>query len=203
MHEIQAYLEEEIGTAVSTSTVCIFLHNHGFSRQKMVRVAIQRNKQLRSKYSEDVSIFSPDMFVFIDKTSSDSRDCLRKLGYSLRGQPATALKIFNGGQHISALAAMSTEGLLECTLVEGGVCGNTSKTFIEKKLSPLLNPFNGTNLQSILIMDNAAIHYTENVCKLLEDLGVLIYIYIYLPPYSQDLNPIEELFCKSQISTES
>ena len=54
---------------------------------------------------------------------------------------------------------MSTKGVLECTLVEGGVCGDTFKTFIEEKLSPVLYPFSGTNPQSILIMDNAAMMY--------------------------------------------
>ena len=98
------------------------------------------------------------MFVFIDETGSDHRDCLQKLGYSWRGKPAKALKLYSRGQHISALAAMSTKGVLECTLVEGGVCGDTFKTFIEEKLSPVLYSFNGTNPQSILIMDNAAIH---------------------------------------------
>ena len=109
-----------------------------------------------------------------------------KLGYSLRGKPAKALKLYSRGQHISALAAMSTKGVLECTLVEGGVCGDTFKTNIEKILSPVLYPFNGTNPQSILIMDNAAIHH-------MKDLGVLVY---YLLPYSPDLNPIKELFAK-------
>ena len=133
------------------------------------------------------------MFVFIDKTGSDHRDCLRKLGYSLRGKPAKALKLYSWGQHISALAAMSTKGVLECTLVEGGVCGDTFKTFTEEKLSPVFYPFSGTNSQSILIMDNAAIHHTNGVCKISEDLVVLVY---YLHPYSPDLNPIEELFAK-------
>ena len=42
-------------------------------------------------------------------------------------------------------------------------------------------------------MDNAAIHHVDEVVDLLEKLGVLIY---YLPPYSPDINPIEELFAK-------
>ena len=125
----------------------------------MVRVALQRSDLLRSKFRDNISIFTPDMFVFIDETGSDHRDCLRKLGYSLRGKTAKALKLYSWGQHISALAAMSTQGVLECTLVEGGVCGDTFKTFIEEKLSPVLYPFNGTNPQSILIMDNAAMMY--------------------------------------------
>ena len=58
------------------------------------------------------------------------------------------------------IAAMSVQGPLECTIVEGGVSGDIFKTFLEEKLSPVLQPFNanGINPNSIIIMDNATIH---------------------------------------------
>ena len=40
-------------------------------------------------------------------------------------------------------------------------------------------------------MDNCSIHHTDKVKKLLNDAGILL---IFLPPYSPDLNPIEEAF---------
>ena len=43
-----------------------------------------------------------------------------------------ALKLYRWDQHISALAAMSTKEDLESTLIEGGVCDDTSKTFLEE-----------------------------------------------------------------------
>ena len=42
-------------------------------------------------------------------------------------------------------------------------------------------------------MDNASIHHAHQIVESLEDLGVLVY---FLPPYSPDLNPIEELFSR-------
>ena len=195
LHEIQEMLLQETGTIVSLSTVCNFLHRMGFTRQKMTRVAIQRSDQLRVKFMEDVSLFNPEMFVFIDESGADRRDCLRKFGYQLRGKPPQALQFFNRGKHITAVAAMSVQGLLECTMLEGGVCGSTFKTFLEEKLSPLLQPFNGTNPHSVIILDNASIHHADHdgVVELLQTLGVLVY---FLPPYSPDYNPIEELFAK-------
>ena len=44
-----------------------------------------------------------------------------------------------------------------------------------------------------MVMDNASIHHADQIVDSLEDLGVLVY---FLPPYSPDLNPIEELFSK-------
>ena len=51
--------------------------------------------------------------------------------------------------------------------------------------------FDGSNLTSVVIKDNCAIHHIHEVGQLLEDAGIFL---IYLPPYSSDLNPIEEAF---------
>ena len=85
---------------------------------------------------------------------------------------------------------MSTHGVLECTFIESGVCADTFRIFLEEKLSSSLYPFNGTNPNSAIILDNAAIHHVCGVVDLLESLGV------FLPSYSPDTNPIEELFAK-------
>ena len=45
----------------------------------------------------------------------------------------------------------------------------------------------------MLIMDNASIHHSSRVKRMCEAAGVLL---IYLPPYSPDLNPIEEFFAE-------
>ena len=42
-------------------------------------------------------------------------------------------------------------------------------------------------------MDNASFHHTERIQELCDDAGVKL---VYLPPYSPDLNPIEELFAE-------
>ena len=54
----------------------------------------------------------------------------------------------------------------------------------------LLSHLNGN---SVLIMDNMKSHHAKAVKDLLDSSGVR---YIYLPPYSPDLNPIEKLWSK-------
>ena len=44
---------------------------------------------------------------------------------------------------------------------------------------------------SVVIMDNCSIHHVAEVKDLIEDGGILV---LFLPPYSPDYNPIEELF---------
>jgi len=60
-------------------------------------------------------------------------------------------------------------------------------------LLPHLQPFDGTNPCSFVVMDNATIHHAAGMVQLIEQAGTLVY---YLPPYSPDLNPIEEAFSK-------
>ena len=46
-------------------------------------------------------------------------------------------------------------------------------------------------IHSIVMLDNCYIHYAEDIVPLMESTGALV---IFLPPYSPDLNPIEEAF---------
>jgi transposase len=42
-------------------------------------------------------------------------------------------------------------------------------------------------------MDNASFHHSDRIEEMCRDAGVKV---VYLPPYSPDLNPIEELFAE-------
>ena len=102
------------------------------------------------------------MFVFVDETGSDKRDCLRKYGYSLRCKPPVDLQLYSRGIHIMAIAAMSCSGVI-ATGMEDSVDGDEFQKFLEERLSAVLLPFNGSNPNSIVIMDNASIHHVDGV----------------------------------------
>jgi len=63
-------------------------------------------------------------------------------------------KLLMRGQYLSTIAFMSTEGLLDCIIVTGGVNSDVFYQFIHSKLLYHLNPFDGSNPQSIVIIDN-------------------------------------------------
>ena len=70
--------------------------------------------------------------------------------------------------------------------------GDRFENFLITTVLPFLQPFNWINPQSIIIMDNASIHHVEGVVDLIENqAGAKL---IFLPPYSPDLNPAEEVF---------
>ena len=47
--------------------------------------------------------------------------------------------------------------------------------------------------KSVLVMDNASFHHIQRIEQMCSDAGVKL---LYLPPYSTDLNPIEEFFAE-------
>ena len=92
---------------------------------------------------------------------------------------------------------MSTQGIHDICLIEGSVNGEVFESFLRSHLLPILQPFNWVNPLSVVIMDNVSIHHVEGVRQLIEDqVGTRL---LFLPPYSPDLNPLEEVF--SQIKS--
>ena len=95
---------------------------------------------------------------------------------------------------------MSTKGLLDVKVVDGGVNGDVFYTFVHTHLMLHLQPFNGRNPHSVVILDNASIHHIDDAVRAIEDIGAIVH---FLPPYSPDLNPIEELFSKVKCNMKS
>lgn len=191
--EIKRELFEITGADVHASSICRFLSKVGFTRQKMKYVALQRDKELRSRFVSDVSIYNPDMLIFLDESGTDKRDKLRKYGYSLRGKPPVSHKILSRGQHLSLIAFMSTAGVIDFQIVRGSVDGDVFYTFVEKFLLPHLMPFDGKNPNSVVILDNCSIHHLDSVVDMIHEVKALVH---FLPPYSPDFNPIESVFSK-------
>jgi len=58
---------------------------------------------------------------------------------------------------------------------------------------PIVMPFDGINPNFVVVMDNALIYHVDEVVELLTSVGVLVK---FLPLYSPDINPIEEVFAE-------
>ena len=61
------------------------------------------------------------MFIFVGETGADRRNYLKGFGYSVRGKPGVSRKLLISGERVSAIAAMSMEGILDCYTVTGSV----------------------------------------------------------------------------------
>jgi len=94
---------------------------------------------------------------------------------------------FQRGNRFTLMSAISIEKV-EAALY-GQWCGNGEifLHFIEEHLCPVLRP------QHVVVMDNVAFHQVLGVKEAIEGAGAQL---IYLPPYSPDLNPIEQMWSK-------
>jgi transposase len=82
---------------------------------------------------------------------------------------------------------MSVEGMGPSLAVEGATNREVFETYLERVLAPTLRR------DQVVLMDNLSAQKGGRVKELIEQRGCEL---IYLPPYSPDLNPIEEAFSK-------
>ena len=139
----------------------------------------------------DISAYDPAMIIWIDESGCDRRNSMRKFAYTLRGIPPVDHRILARGTRYSAITAISVRGVQDVVLAEGSVNGEVFADFIKDSLVPILQPFNCCNPDSIVVMDNASIHHVDEVAELIIQTGGLLH---FLPPYSPDLNPVEQVF---------
>ena len=112
------------------------------------------------------------------------------------GKRARDVRLLCRGRRISAMAMITAHGLLDVHCTTDSVDEEVFCDAIERKLLPHLMPFDGINPQSVVVLDNCSIHHTRRATELIQSTGALVH---FLPPYSPDLSPVEELFSKVKV----
>ena len=88
---------------------------------------------------------------------------------------------------------MTTTGIEDTYLIEGNVNGDIFLQFVQRCLLNIIQPFDGNNARTVVVLDNASINHVDAVVELKTAAGALVK---FLAPYSLDLNLIEEVFSK-------
>jgi len=148
---------------------------------------MERDEWLRAAwrvlFSEEVDA---KRLVFVDEMGTNtSLSSLR--AWSKRGERAHCSLPRNRGRNTTLLASMSVEGMGPSLAVEGATTRLVFETYVEKVLLP------GLRRGQIVVMDNLTAHKGDRTRELIESADCEL---VYLPPYSPDLNPIEEGFSK-------
>ena len=192
MREIQQHLLLATGHMVHESTICRSLKRLGMTRQKIQHIALQRCDVQRADFVANVmSVYDSSLLLFIDETGCDRRNSLRKYGYAIRGCTPQSFSLRYRGLRYSAIGIMSVGGIEDVYITKGSVNGEVFLDFVQKQLIPLLNAFDGCSPRSVVVLDNASIHHTDQVVSAILSTGALVK---FLPPYSPDMNPIELVF---------
>lgn len=85
------------------------------------------------------------------------------------------------------VAGLRSTALTAPGVIDGPMNGNAFLAYVEQVLVPTLRP------GDIVVMDNLSAHKVPGVREAIEAAGAML---LYLPPYSPDFNPIEQLFAK-------
>jgi len=128
----------------------------------------------------------PHRLVFIDETAVTTK-MTRLRGRSLKGQRLKAEVPFGPWGTQTFIAALRFHGLTTPWVIEGAMNRTAFDTYIETQLAPTLSA------GDIVILDNLAVHKSARAAQCLKEKGAW---FLFLPPYSPDLNPIEMAFAK-------
>src|SRR5882724_11139081 len=85
------------------------------------------------------------------------------------------------------LAALRHDRIEAPWLIDGPIDGESFRTYVEKVLVPTLQP------GDIVVIDNLGSHKGKAVRQAIRAAGAKLF---FLPKYSPDLNPIEQVFAK-------
>jgi transposase len=111
----------------------------------------------------------------------------RLRGWSPRGQRCLGKVPHGHWQTSSFIAALRLERIDAPFLIEGSTNMEVFTAYVSQVLCPELHR------GDLVILDNLCVHKTPRVSKLIAERGATLR---FLPPYSPDLNPIEQAFSK-------
>ena len=124
--------------------------------------------------------------MFIDETWATT-SMARRHGRMRRGQRLVAAVPHGHWKTTTFLAALRHDRIAAPCVFDGAINGERFRAWIEQALAPTLRP------GDLVIMDNLGAHKVQGVRDAIEARGARL---LYLPPYSPDLNPIEQAFAK-------
>ena len=124
--------------------------------------------------------------MFIDETWA-STNMARRHGRCLRGERLRASVPHGHWKTTTFVAGLRNTGMVAPMVIDGPINRDAFTAYVTQVLVPELSP------GDIVIMDNLSSHKGQAIRDVIEAAGADL---LFLPPYSPDFNPIENLFAK-------
>lgn len=193
LENIKSKLREETGIIVSKSSIARSIENmnYSFKRVQLIpeRRNLESNIEARFTYANQYLNLDEDKIIFLDEFGVN---CSMRIPYgrSLRGESPRKIVRAIRSRNYSISAAITKNGLLKYRVLNRGYTGDEYTLFIESVLIEM----NLTNMSGYtFVLDNCSIHKVQSVRTLVEASTNNL---LFLPPYSPQLNAIEEFFSK-------
>jgi transposase len=124
--------------------------------------------------------------VFLDETWAKT-NMTRRHGRCARGARLVAKVPHGRWRTLTFLAALRCDRIAAPCVIDGPINGLSFRAYVEQFLVPTLTA------GDIVIMDNLGSHKGQAIRQLIRAAGAKLF---FLPRYSPDLNPIEQVFSK-------
>lgn len=140
----------------------------------------------RARWKRYQNRLDPSRLVFIDETWAKT-NMTRTHGRAARGQRLVAKVPHGRWTTLTFIAALRCDAITAPLVLDGPINGLAFLAWVEQALIPTLKP------GDVVVLDNLGSHKGEAVRKAIRKAGAHL---LFLPPYSPDLNPIEQMFSK-------
>jgi transposase len=128
----------------------------------------------------------PKRLTFIDETAATTK-MTRLYGRAPQGERLVDKVPHGHWKTTTFICGLGYNGIAAPFMLDGAMDGPHFLAYIEQILAPTLKK------GDIVFMDNVSTHLVDGVEEAIEARGARVF---YLPPYSPDFNPIEQLFAK-------
>jgi putative transposase len=140
----------------------------------------------RSRWKQRQATIDPERLVFIDETWTKTNMAPLR-GWCLRGRRLRDQVPHRRWQTLTFIAALRSDGITAPCLFDGPINGESFLAYVVQVLVPTLKS------GDIVVMDNLGSHKSKAVRDAIWSVGARR---LFLPAYSPDLNPIEQVFSK-------
>lgn len=188
LEEIAARLAERHVKAVP-SAVWRFYERNGISLKKTEHAAEQDRPDVaraREEWRREQPRLDPTRLVFIDETGT-ATDMARLRGRGPRGQRVVGKVPYGHWKTTTFVAGLRYDSITAPFVIDRPMNGEIFLAYVRNFVAPTLK------CGDIVVMDNLSAHKVAGVRDAIREAGADI---LYLPPYSPDLNPIEQAFAK-------
>ena len=179
----------EQGVQVDYVQVWRFVHARGMSFKKSVLPAEQLQPRIarrREQWKKYQSRPDPRRLVFIDETWAKTNMAPLR-GWAPVGPRLHAKVPYGHWKTMTFIAALRCDRIDAPFVFDQPINAATFTAWVEQQLCPTHGP------SDIVIMDNLSSHKNAAVRAAIPARGARL---VFLPPYSPDLNPIEQVFAK-------
>ena len=140
----------------------------------------------RKRWKAHQGRIDPQRLVFIDETwAKTNMTPLR--GWTARGKRLIGRAPFGHWNTMTFIAALRHDAITAPWVIDGPINGEIFRTYVEQVLAPTLQR------GDIVILDNLGSHKAPAIRRAIRAVGAKLF---FLPAYSPDLNPIEQVFAK-------